>query len=246
MSTNKPQTKIVKKLETIALITAIIGSIIFVVSCLLNVYAYSITPTVTPTPTKTATVTRTPLPSSTPTTTLTPSPSPSPTYPAELNFLTDLDSNLAQTDFKCSYTQIEDKLLVTCHKETDDYSIQMEINRIENETEKFFDQIVLFEPFASDRVEIAKNELKYLLSLAEQYPWHVEMEAVSPTATIMPAVSVTPTAISEMDNWLWVTLPQLIPGNLVETTFNGKIYSLLWEEERLRLTIHYDVISHEP
>jgi hypothetical protein len=63
------------KLNRIALIVAIVATIVFIFACGLDLYAYTITPTATATPTVTATITRTPKPrTATPTATITLTP----------------------------------------------------------------------------------------------------------------------------------------------------------------------------
>ncbi len=250
MNTSQNQTK--KILETIALSVAILGSLIFVISCLLNVYAYSITPTITPTPTKTATVTRTPLPTITPTETVTPkpptpSPSPSPVYLTGFDFLADVDATMSQQGYQCVYQQINAETLeVICKKETDTYTVQIDISRVENASLLTFQEILLLEPYDPEKFEIAINEFTALAQLLHQFPWF-SIETITPVVTTRPTPSSpTATAASEIETWLSYSLPPLLPDQPIEKLFDEMQYSLLWEGDRLSLTISFETAAPQP
>lgn len=235
-----------KFINRIGLIIAILAIILFISSCLLNVYVYTITPTATPTPSRTPTFTRTPQPS------LTPSITPTPTVTATLEpvELTQtlvppasiilLEAGLVEDGYLCtSQTTGEDTLIIKCDKQFAELEIKTEI-RMGLDGELITN--ISVRPFNLELIQQTSQELTAIQQvivnilpqwLAEQATpvltatveaVATEMEA---TATITAVVIPTETAVGETETAGTTTPEAAITPQAAETEFSNWLMSEL-------------------
>jgi hypothetical protein len=234
-NTKKPFLKNQKSLNILAILVALISIIIFLISCVLDLYATSITPTNTPTATHTATITRTPRP---PTPTLTPTITPTPSITETIEFIQPtlgetpvfpllipniIIQNLEVNGFTCSTTSqtVANLIVWSCVNETDAISEEIQFGGRTSTTIDFLNGHIQQKLNPTD--EIASNFFGMLAELA-----YSGLSPTLPTERTPIPLTQTPTSESTLTpspvvsgfeairEWIVVTLPKMTSPAFVE------------------------------
>ena len=250
-----PFFKNLKTIDTIGRITAIAAVIIFIISCSLDLYSYSITPTATPTPSNTPTVTRTPRPTITASATrspLTETPQPTSSFPESEFFqgvtVDKILDSLIQKEYACeesSFDEASSQYRFVCQKTSENTleSIlilsfdQVQINLItadlqKSETASDVEIISVFENIG----EIILTQI----NVTEKETAFTATPSLTPQNTPQSGFELeNPDEIERYKTWLTDILTMVEAENPARDFFAGIPFSLYRSNNHLWLEIGY-------
>jgi hypothetical protein len=231
-----------RKLNTIGLIIAVLAIIIFIVSCLLNVYAYATTPTATPTASITPTTTNTPRPSFTPTSTPTLTETPTLVLPTITETLSSiftqppfstLEGILVENNYDCApqNSSESDQNSIICTKMMENLSFQLSFtDRFEGNIQSEF----IAAPFDPEKLDAISEEFIWLSQLTSIQLW---TEPLNQTTT----VEVTPTNPTpepdELSQWIDDMIRVIFEGDLLQNSISGLEVEMGLIDAQLRLLL---------